>query len=105
MKLKTLLPKRYFTVLFLITVGILAEPSIMTYSFMWNNEQIALIDFDWNNDTDEKEDSQEKDKINTHSYWVKPKQNLLCLKTNFNFSEKKFYSLYIKVILPPPERV
>ena len=103
MKFKTLLPKRFLTVLFLITVGLLAEPLIMTYTFTLNNDHVALIDFDWNNDTDEKEDGQEKDKINSHAYWVKPKQNLLYFKANFNLSEKIFYSLNLKVISPPPE--
>jgi len=101
---KTFFTKHILSALLLIIIGLLAEPLLMAYSLTMNKEVITIIDVDWNNDTDEKEDNQEKDKINTYSDWVRSKQNKTLFKSNFNFKEKKFYSLNQKVISPPPER-
>jgi hypothetical protein len=104
MKPKTPLNRSFLLVLFVLKMSILAEPLLLTFYWANDSKAVAVLDLDWNNDTDEKEDQQEKDKINAPTLWLKTNRNMPPVLANFNLSEKLFRSPKLKVISPPPEQ-
>jgi hypothetical protein len=92
-----------FSTVFLILFGLLIKPIASSFKVVEENFTVAL-EIDWNNDADEKEDIEEKDKINTSLVFGESKNKIHNSFSNFDSQEKISFSIYLQIIKPPPEK-
>ena len=93
-----------FSTVLLILFGLLIKPMASSFTVVKENFTVAL-EIDWNNDADEKEDIEEKDKINSNLVFGESKNNIGDSFSYFDYQELISSSIYLKIIKPPPEHI
>ena len=93
-----------FSTVFLILFSLLIKPIASSFTVVKENFTFAL-EIDWNNDADEKEDIEEKDKINSNLVFGESKSKIHDSFSNFDYQELISFSIYLKIIKPPPEQI
>ena len=93
-----------FSTVFLILFSLLIKPIASSFTVVKENFTFAL-EIDWNNDADEKEDIEEKDKINTNLVFGESKNKIHDSFSNFDYQELISLSIYLKIIEPTPEQI